>query len=70
MVADMDNDRVQKLSPAGRFLTALRAGFDRPTDVAVAPDGTVYEDPRVGGPAGRADPHGEQRRAHPRRGGQ
>jgi len=42
MVADMDNGRVQKLSPAGRFLTAIRAGFDRPTDVAVASDGTVY----------------------------
>jgi len=41
-VADMDNNRVQKFSAAGKFLVAIRAGFDRPTDVAEAPDGTLY----------------------------
>jgi len=41
-VADMDNNRVQKFSAAGKFLVAIRAGFDRPIDVAEAPDGTLY----------------------------
>jgi len=41
-VADMDNDRVQKFTADGKFLVAVEAGFDRPTDVAEAADGSLY----------------------------
>jgi len=41
-VADMDNNRVQKFTADGIFLVALEAGFDRPTDVAEADDGSLY----------------------------
>ena len=41
-VADMDNNRVQKFTADGRFLVAVEAGFDHPTDVAEAADGSLY----------------------------
>lgn len=47
-VADFYNDRIQKFSPAGTFLTAFgergqgRGRFDHPIAVAVADDGAVF----------------------------
>lgn len=45
-VADQENDRIQKFTPEGRFLTAFGTAHRGPgyteTGVAVAPDGTVY----------------------------
>ncbi len=40
LVADRENDRIQVFDTAGRFLDEW-TGLQRPTDVAVAPDGTV-----------------------------
>jgi predicted membrane-bound mannosyltransferase/DNA-binding beta-propeller fold protein YncE len=41
-VADTKNDRIQKFSPDGEFITAWSQSFLEPWDVGVASDGTIY----------------------------
>ncbi len=47
-MADFYNHRIQKFTPDGAFLTAFGepgsgpGRLDRPTDLAVSPDGRVY----------------------------
>jgi DNA-binding beta-propeller fold protein YncE len=50
LVCDRENNRIQIFSPSGEFLTQW-TDVNRPDDVAIAPDGTVYV-VELGGEAG------------------